>query len=150
MRSYGMISRTLGVALILTALALMTLAVSASSREVTIYRTWQTATGVVDEITTSQIDQNKYGSVRLKLHFLDGAKERAVWADQSFAFASRGERFARSYEKGTRHTVWLDPNDPTRGEVEIGWNLEAMLVPLFLLAGAVATFLGGRYFWRLR
>jgi len=118
-----------------------------SARQLRTYFFWPRADAAVEEININPIGDNAYGNISVRLRHSNGSSEKSVWASKSF-LSGRGEKFARKYAIGTQHTIWIDPATPEKAEVELGWNLETLLTPVFLYVVCGCLLLAARYFWR--
>jgi hypothetical protein len=139
------LTRGLSLVLALAAVVLAVLAAMTSVRVVAPHCSWHNVDAVVYEIDTHSVNDNRYGSVVVTLRYGNGRDERYATASRSL-WRSRGERFARDYAVGTRHTVRIDPGDPKSAELE-DWNLERMLTLIFLCVFCICLLMAARYFW---
>ena len=139
------------VSLFLAAIALIFggLGVTFSIWAIREYTTWPTVDAVVDSINRNSVADNDYGAISLRLRYLFGAEWRYAWASHS-EFRSRGKKFMQEYAVGTRHTIWIDPGDPARAAIGLGWNLSTVFVPMFLFSICCVLLLVSRYFWHFR
>jgi hypothetical protein len=143
------ISRGLSIILALAASVFGVLGAVDSARQVRVYSSWPKVDAAVEEIEAHPVAENADGNVSVKLRYSNGLSERSVWAYRSF-LPGRGAKFLREYAVGTRHTVWIDPSAVAIAEVDVGWNLETLLVPLILWCVCLCLFLAATYFWRLQ
>lgn len=125
------------------------LGATATAREMKAYYTWPRVTAQVDDIKISPVGTNPYASITLKLDYPSESGVRSVWAYKYF-LPGRGAKFAGTCAVGTKHLVWIDPATPQRAEIELGLNLETLLVPLVFWGVAACLLFTARYFWRSR
>jgi hypothetical protein len=50
---------------------------------------------------------------------------------------------------GTTHVIWVNPTNPKVAEVEVGWNPETLMVPLFGFVMCLGLLFAARYYWAL-
>lgn len=143
------VSRALSVFLALIASVFGALGAIWSVRQVSVYSSWPRVDAVVEGLKVGAIGSNPYGNIAVELRYSNGSSEKSVWAYRSF-LPGRGERFARKYSIGTRHTIWVDPETDNRAEVELGWNLETLFPNLLLLTVCLCLLLAAKYFWRFQ
>jgi Protein of unknown function (DUF3592) len=142
------LTRGLSLILAFAGVAFCLLSASASVEFLTPYSSWFKVDAVVDQIDVHPHYDKGYGSVAVKLHYRSGLADRSSWATRTLP-QSRAERFVREYAVGTRHTVRIDPSSPASVEVE-GWNLEVMIMLLFLWIFSTCLLIAARYYWRFR
>jgi hypothetical protein len=142
------IFRALSVVLALLAGVFGVLGLISSVRQVRMCSSWPKVDATVEEISVHPIADNAYGNISVEFSYSSGSKKSA-WANKSF-LTGRGARFAREYAVGTRHIIWLEPVTFERAEMELGWNLETLLVPLILWGFCLCLLLGAMYFWRVQ
>lgn len=106
--------------------------------------TWTSAEATVSGLWVERVADNPFGMVTIQLHYGDGSAARDAWVYRSI-LPSRGESFVRRYSVGSRHTIRLNPKDPTKAEVGVGWNLDLLLVPLAAAGFSLALFGASRW-----
>jgi Protein of unknown function (DUF3592) len=142
------VTKVLSVVLAFAGVAFAVLAAFVSVQFTTSHCSWPRAEAVVYEIDARSVDDNKYGFVVVTLRYRSGLVDRYAEATRSL-WRSRGEGFARDYAVGTRHTVRIDPSGFRAAELE-DWNLEKMLILLFLCIFSACLLIAARYYWRFR
>lgn len=139
------ISKALSIFLALTASVFGVLGAVSSARQLRVCSSWPKAEATVEEIDAHPIGENAYGNVSVKLRYSNGSSERSVWAYRSF-LPGRGAKFLGEYAVGTRHAIWIDPSTFETAEVDVGWNLETLFVPLIFWGVCLCLFLAATYF----
>jgi hypothetical protein len=141
------VQKALSILLAVTAALFGAFGAIGSARQLHAYSSWPKVDASVEEIDIHPIANNPNGNISLKFRYLNGSSEGLAWAQKSF-LPAQGASFAHEYAVGTRHTIWLDPTSLGTAEVELGWNLETFLVPLFFCAVCLCLSVAAIYFWR--
>lgn len=139
-------SRALGILLALVAIAFGVLGILSAVRQVRMYESWPRVKATVKEVIVHPIADNAYGNISVEFRY-SNSSEKSVWAYKSF-LPGRGASFARQYAAGTQHIIWLDPASSDRAEIELGWNIETLLVPLIFCVACLCLLLSAGYFLR--
>ena len=142
------VTKVLSAVLAFAGVAFAVLGAVVSVRFITSHWSWPRAEAVVYEIDARSVADSKNGFIVVTLRYRSGLVERYARATR-FLWRSRSESFMRDYAVGTRHTVRIDPSSFGAAELE-DWNLEMMLILLFLGIFCACLLIAARYYWRFR
>ncbi len=138
--------KIMGVVLLLPATAFGVLGTLAWIWAAEAYLNWPKVDASVRSLSYEPGNAGKRGIIKVKLCYAGTSGENCAWALRSLPWG--GSKFAHDYAVGTQHAIRLDPRNPAAADVNVGWNLDTVFVPVEICTICCCLFIAAFYFWR--
>ena len=145
----GLTSRVIAWLLFLCSTAFGSISLITAIQAIREALTWKPTEAIVSELIVHPIARNKFGVIEVHFRYSTGSTEEFAVAETSGLPFGAGESLARRYRIGSRHRIRIDPGDSTSAEIDVGWNIQFLFVPITAGVISVLLLLGGRYYLRL-
>jgi hypothetical protein len=143
----GYATRSVAWLLVLCGIGSSSIAVVTTVQAARIAGTWKARQAIVNDLSAEQLGKNKFAFITISFRYSAAQGDRVAWAHLS-CLPSEGESLARRYVVGSRHRIRVDPNDPAKAEVDVGWNVQFLFLPLVTTSASILLFLAAYYFWK--
>jgi len=111
--------------------------------------TWKSIDAVVADLAVHPVARNRFGVIEIRFRYSTGSTNVFASAQTTGLPFGEGESLTRRYRIGSRHRIRIDPDDSTKAEIDMGWNLQFLFVPVISAVACALLFVGGRYYLRL-
>ena len=140
------IERLVALLLFVCGVGFSLISFSSIAHTIFIASTWPTIEGKVLSLSTDQSEPNTVGITSAEIQYVQGAQLRTVWV---FSPAPKFQQrsFIERFQVGTRHKIWLNPEDPTKAEVQVGFNLDSLSLAAMSAVAAVILLVIAKRFW---